>query len=356
MPEPAHIAIGNRKLGPGFPPFIVAEISANHGGALEHARSAIRAAKAAGADAVKLQTYTADTLTIDHKGPGFRIDGGLWDGRYLYDLYQEAHTPWEWHLSLFSLARELGLEVFSTPFDESAVDFLETLNPPAYKIASFELIDLPLIRKIAKTGRQIIMSTGMGSMGDIEAAVRVVFETSGRKPVLLHCISAYPAPIQEFNLSAIETLRRAFGVQVGLSDHSQGTTAAVVACALGAVMVEKHFTPSRALGGPDAAFSAEPEEFARLAQGCREAWCALGDGGCLGRPSAEDKNLIFRRSLYVVKDMAAGETFTPENLRSIRPGFGLSPNHYELILGQAAATPISRGTPMSLNLVSFSRS
>jgi len=344
------VQISETSIGSGRPPFVVAELSGNHNGSIDRAIALIEAAKQAGADAVKLQTFTADTLTIDHAGPEFRISGGLWDGRRLYDLYQEASTPWEWHPVLFAKARQLGLAVFSTPFDPSAVDFLETLECPAYKIASFEIVDLPLIRKAAATGKPLIMSTGIANLGEIQEAVQAAREGGCRDLVLLHCISSYPAPAEDYNLLTIANLRETFGVPVGLSDHTHGTAVAVASIALGSCLVEKHMTLARSDGGPDAAFSLEPDEFRTLVQDCRTAYSALGrvhydEKGC------EAGSAIFRRSLYFVADVQEGEVIKPSHVRSIRPGFGLLPKHLDSVIGRRATSRITRGTPVSWSLL-----
>lgn len=344
------ITIAGRGIGPDHPPYIVAELSANHGGSLPHALAVMEAAKAAGADAVKLQTYTADTITIDHDGPDFVIKGGLWDKRRLYELYDEAHTPWEWHEALFAKGRELGIPVFSTPFDDTAVALLERLDAPAYKIASFELVDLPLIARVAKAGRPTIMSTGMGSPEEIAQAVEAYRAAGGRDLVLLHCVSGYPTPVRQSNLRRIAGLAAHFGCPVGLSDHTLGIEVAIAAVALGACLIEKHFTLRRSDGGPDAAFSLEPDELAALVRGARAAFEALGTGAP-ARSEVEHGNMAFRRSLYVVRDIDAGETFTAENLRSIRPGFGLPPRHLPEILGKRASRALARGTALTWDAV-----
>ena len=343
-------SINSKLIGIGHPPYIVAEMSGNHNGDIDRAFTLIKAAKQAGVDAIKFQTYTADTLTIDHDGPEFRVQGGLWDGRSLYELYQEASTPWEWHERLFAKCHELGLTFFSTPFDESAVDFLEDLNVPAYKVASFEVADPPLIKKIAATGKPMIISTGMASEQEIAETVTIVRRSGCSKLALLHCVSAYPAPVEEMDLQTIPDLAERFGVVAGLSDHTLGIAAAVAGVALGASLVEKHFTLRRADGGPDAAFSVEPGELKQLCEQCRIAWSARGRVS-YHRKSSEQANLVFRRSLYVVKDIAAGEAFTVDNLRSIRPGYGLAPKHLPEVLGKTAAKAIRRGTAFNWSFI-----
>jgi pseudaminic acid synthase len=342
--------IAGRRIGAHAPPYVIAELSGNHNGELARALKLIEAAKAAGADAVKLQTYTADTITIDHDGPGFTIEGGLWHGRRLHELYREAHTPWDWHEALFARGRELGIAVFSTPFDVTAVELLERLGAPAYKIASFEAVDLPLIRRVATTGKPMIMSTGITDLGEIAEAVEAAHSAGCRDLALLHCVSAYPAPAEDMNLRTIPHLASAFDVIAGLSDHTLGTAVAVAAVALGAAVIEKHVTLRRADGGPDSAFSLEPEELRQLVDQCRTAQAALGRVS-YAREASERGNLVFRRSLYAVADIAAGETLGPHNLRSIRPGFGLAPKHLDALLGKRARKAIARGTPMAWDLV-----
>ncbi len=342
--------ISNRPIGVGQPPYIIAELSANHNGSLERALATIDAAQQCGADAIKLQTYTADTMTIDCDSPDFIIKGGLWDGFKLYELYKWAETPYEWHQAIFEYARRCGITVFSTPFDESAVDLLESLNTPAYKIASFEIVDLPLIRYIAQTGKPIIMSTGMASETEIEEAVTIAREAGCKDLVLLHCISGYPTPIEQANLRQIPELAHRFGVVTGLSDHTLGTTASVAAIALGACVIEKHFTLSRADKGPDSAFSLEPAELERLCRDTKDAWAALGKPG-YERQQAEEANKIFRRSLYVVRDLKAGDILTGDNLRRIRPGMGLEAKYYDYILGRHVNRDLCRGTPFQMEFI-----
>ncbi|MBM4441963.1 MAG: pseudaminic acid synthase [Candidatus Rokubacteria bacterium] len=347
MTTTPSITINGRRIGRGHPTYVVAEMSANHHQRYDEAVEIIHAAKAAGADAVKLQTYTADTITIDGAGAEFRVpDGSLWSGRTLHDLYEEAHTPWAWQPRLKAEADRLGLDCFSSPFDASAVDFLETMDVPAYKVASFELVDLGLIERIARTGRPMIMSTGMGTPEEIAEALAAARGAGARDVALLKCTSAYPAPPDEMNVGVIPHLAERFGVPVGLSDHSLAPAVAVAAVALGACIVEKHFTLSRAAGGPDSAFSLEPAEFRELVDAIRVAERSLGSGV----PTVTDgerANRIFRRSLYVVEAVAAGEPFTEKNVRSIRPAFGLPPKHLRAVLGRTAARAIPRGTPLA---------
>jgi N-acetylneuraminate synthase len=341
------VEIAGRKIGPEYEPYVICELSGNHNGNLDRAVQLLEAAAATGADAIKLQTYTPDTITIDHDGPGFRIEGGLWDGRTLYELYGQAQTPFEWHEHLFDRARELGVTLFSTPFDESAVDLLEELAAPAYKIASFEAIDLPLIRYVAAKRKPIIISTGMANLDEIGEAVRAARENGCEEIVLLHCVSSYPAPDEQSNVRTVPDLAERFGVISGLSDHTFGSAVAVASIALGGSVVEKHFTLRRADGGPDSAFSLEPDEFKTLVDDCKRAWRALGQAtydlqGC------ERGSLAFRRSIYVVKDVAEGTELTGENVRSIRPGYGLAPKYLPEVLGRRAARDLKRGQPLSL--------
>lgn len=343
--------IAGRLVGPGHPVYIIAELSANHGGNFEQAAQTLRAMKAAGADAVKIQTYTADTLTLASDQPWFRIQGGtLWDGRTLHELYQQAAMPWEWTPRLQALAAELGLQFFSTPFDFSAVDFLQQLGAPAYKIASFELVDLPLLRKVAATGKPVMASTGMATLEEVAEAVAALRQAGARELALLKCTSAYPAPPEEMHLRTLADLAQRFQVPVGLSDHTLGITAPVAAVALGACIIEKHFILSRSLPGPDSAFSLEPAEFRAMVNAIRETERALGAVNYSVSPQ-ESKSRQFRRSLFVVADMRAGEVFTPQNVRSIRPAAGLHPRHYEAILGCRAACDIARGTPLRWELI-----
>lgn len=339
------IKIANRTIGKNQPPYVIAELSGNHNGDIGRALDLIGLAKESGADAIKIQTYTADTITINHRSDEFVVSGGLWDGKTLYELYDEAHTPWEWHEELFKKARDVGITIFSSPFDQTAVEFLEKLNAPAYKIASFELIDLPLVECVAKTGKPLIISTGMSSEVEISEALEVAQTAGAKDIILLHCVSGYPAPICEANLKMIDELQSRFSVMVGLSDHTLGNTAAIAAVAMGACVIEKHFTLSRLEGGVDSTFSLEPHELTELVVGCRGAWSAIGQGGFIRSPS-EIQNLSFRRSLYIVNDIKEGEKFTLDNVRSIRPGYGLPPKFLFQILGQVASRPLMRGTAL----------
>jgi N-acetylneuraminate synthase len=344
------IDFGGRMVGPGHPPLIVAEISGNHNGDRARAIELIRRIAATGAEAVKFQTYTADTLTIDCQAPDFLIPKGLWAGRKLYELYQEASTPWEWHEELFAVAREEGLIAFSTPFDVTAIEFLEGFDVPAHKVASFELVDLKLIEAIARTGKPMVISTGLASLEEIEDAIEAARSNGCTEIVLLHCLSAYPTPIAEANLRRIPILRERFGVQTGLSDHTMGLVVPTAAVALGVTLIEKHVTLSRADGGPDAAFSLEMHELAELVEASRNAHAAMGTGSEDRSPS-EANSIVFRRSLYVVSDMTAGEAFTAENVRSIRPGHGLAPKHIDAVIGGKASRDIARGTALDWTLV-----
>jgi pseudaminic acid synthase len=346
------ISIGNRPVGPGHRPYLIAEMSGNHNQSLDRALQIVDAAAAAGADAIKLQTYTADTMTLNTRAPGFVIEdpNSLWAGRQLYDLYNEAHTPWDWHAPIMQRAASHGLHCFSTPFDDTAVDFLETLGVPAYKIASFECTDLPLIRKVAATGKPMIVSTGMATLAEIDDAVRAARDAGCRQIVLLKCTSTYPATPANTNITTIPNLREATGCPVGLSDHTMGCGVAVASVALGAVVIEKHFTLRRADGGVDSAFSMEPEEFKLLRVESERAWQALGSVR-YGGSTAEEKSRVFRRSLYISADIRAGDRLTPENVRIIRPGFGLPPKHYETILGKRVNRDLLAGTPVDWQML-----
>ncbi|MCZ7527696.1 MAG: pseudaminic acid synthase [Acidimicrobiia bacterium] len=343
--------VGGRPVGEGAPVLVIAEMSANHLGDLGRARDIVRAAADAGADAVKLQTYTPEGMTLDVDDDRFRVGGGLlWEQRHLYELYAEAATPWEWHEELVALAGDLGLLCFSSPFDPGAVELLERLGVPAYKIASFELVDLPLVRRVAETGKPIVVSTGMATIEEIDDVVGAARSAGAPDVALLRCTSAYPAPVAEMDLRTIPDMAERWGVPVGLSDHTLGTTVAVAAVALGACIVEKHLTLRRADGGPDGAFSLEPDELAALVGAIRETESALG-AVRYGPAERERASLAFRRSLFVVSDVRAGEPFTPDNVRSIRPGDGLAPRHLDEVLGRRAACDVSRGTPLSWDLV-----
>jgi N-acetylneuraminate synthase len=344
------IEINGRKIGPGCPPYVIAEISANHNGDIDQAIRTIRAAYESGADAVKIQTYTADTMTIDCDNEDFLIRGGLWDGYKLYDLYKQAETPFDWHQQLYKYAESLGITIFSTPFDESAVDLLENLRTPAYKVASFEAIDLPLIRRVAETGKPVIISTGMCNFEEIEDAVDEIKKAGSGELILLHCVSSYPAPVEQSNLLQMQNLERNFKCISGLSDHTLGVTVAIAAVALGAKVIEKHFTLSRSLGGVDSQFSLEPSEFKILCREAQNAWLALGVEG-FERYESEIGNKQFRRSIYFIRDVVKGEIITEGDIRRIRPGFGLPPKNYQGLLGKKAVKNIERGTPASWDLV-----
>ncbi|MEA2452271.1 MAG: hypothetical protein QOG04_981 [Actinomycetota bacterium] len=346
-----RIRIDGRDIGRDYPPYLIAELSGNHGGQLANALRLIDEAKRAGADAVKIQTYRPDTITIDHRGRGFDLEDGPWAGRTLFDLYKETHTPWEWHEELFLHARSAEITLFSSPFDPTSIELLESLGAPAYKIASFEIVDIGLIKSVAETGKPVILSTGLASLQEIEAAFAAANPTGRNETALLHCISGYPSPPEEANLATIQDLSQRFDAVIGLSDHSLTHVVAVAAIASGASIIEKHLTLDRANGGPDAAFSLEPDEFQDLTRYCREAWTSLGSVDYNIKPS-EQANLVLRRSLYVVEDIAAGEAFNMTNVRSIRPGLGLPPQHLEEILARNALVNIARGTPLSWDLVS----
>ena len=344
-------SIGAREVGPDNPVYVIAEISANHHQDYDQAVRIIHAAKEGGADAVKLQTYTPDTITIRSDREYFRIGGGtLWDGRTLYDLYNDAHTPWEWQPKLKQVAENLGMDLFSSPFDETAVDFLEQINVPAYKLASFELVDIPLIRRMARTGKPLIISTGMATLEEIEEGLTTARQAGATQIALLKCSSSYPAPPDEMNLQTIPELARRFNVPVGLSDHTMGITVPITAVALGACILEKHITLSRALEGPDSAFSLEPQEFKTMVEAVRMAQKALGKIH-FGVSGHEESSRVFRRSLFVVQDMKRGEAFSADNVRSIRPGHGLHTRYLPEVVGKRAARDIERGTPLSWELI-----
>lgn len=345
------ICINGINIGDGCPPYIVAEISANHNGSIDHAKNIMKAAKASGANAVKLQTYTADTITIQSDRDEFQIKGGLWDGYSLYELYKLAQTPFEWHKPLFDYAKSINLTCFSTPFDETAVDLLEDLNAPAYKIASFEMIDLPLIKYVASTKKPMIISTGIANLEEISEAVACARDSGCKDLILLHCISSYPAPVSQSNLLTIPDLASQFDTLVGLSDHTLGTTVSVASVALGACFIEKHFTLSRSDKGPDSEFSLEPNELKTLCLDSEIAWSALGKAG-YDRKEAENDNVQFRRSLYFVKSLKAGQVIEKKHVRSIRPGFGLKPKHLDDVLGRIVCEDVSEGMPVSWDYIS----
>jgi N-acetylneuraminate synthase len=338
--------IDGRKVGRLEKPYIIAELSANHGGSIDNAKMAIDSAKSSGVSAVKIQTYTPDTMTIDCDKPDFQITEGLWKGYSLYELYREAYTPFEWHKELFDYARSAGITLFSTPFDGSAVDLLESLNTPAYKIASFELIDLPLIKRVAECKKPVLMSTGMASLSEIGEAVEVARSYGSGDILLFHCISSYPAKTEESNLTNILTLAREFGVEVGLSDHTMSNLAATVAVGLGACMVEKHFKPFESSSGADASFSITPLKLRELVDCCDAAWLSIGTAE-FSRSSTEDKSKIHRRSIYFLNDLKTGYTLKESDIKSIRPGFGLPPKHYDELIGKVLTADVDRGDPVS---------
>ena len=341
----SYISIDGRRIGPDFPPYIIAELSANHNGDINRALQIIEEAKEAGADAVKLQTYTHKTITVDCHSEEFQIHGGLWDGKSLYELYRDAHMPWDWHQPLFEKAKELDITIFSSPFDFTAVDLLEELGAPAYKIASFELVDLPLIARVAQTRKPMIMSTGMANKEEIQEAVDCARENGCEQLVVLHCVSGYPAPAEQYNLKTIADISERFNVLSGLSDHTIDNATAVASVVLGACLVEKHVTMDRNGGGADDSFSIEPAELASLCRDTKTAWQALGAVN-YEKTEAEKGNVQFRRSLYVVCDVKAGEELTTSNVRCIRPGFGLSPKYFHRILGRKANRDIAKNTAL----------
>lgn len=345
-----RINIAGRVIGDGCAPYVIAEMSANHNGELKTALCIIEEAKRAGADAIKIQTYHPDTITLKSDLPDFLITDGLWAGRTLYDLYEWAHTPWEWHKPLFEHARKLGITIFSSPFDNTAVDLLEDLNAPAYKIASFEAVDLPLIKYAARSGKPMIISTGMADAEEIQEAIDAAREGGCKELAVLHCVSGYPAPAEDYNLRTIPDMIERFGLVTGLSDHTLDNTTAIASVAMGASIIEKHFTLDRNGGGPDDSFSLEPAELAALCNGTRTAWEALGKID-YGRKSSEEANLKFRRSLYFVKDLKAGEKIVETDICSIRPGFGLSPKHFDELLGRALKQDVTRGTAVQWELL-----
>ena len=333
--------INNRPIGANYPPYIIAELSANHNGSLDTALKIIEQAKLCGADAIKLQTYKADTITLDSRNEEFMIRGGLWDGQSLYELYEKAHMPWEWHKPLFDYAHQLGITIFSSPFDYTAVDLLEDLNAPAYKIASFEAVDLPLIKYVASTGKPMIISTGMADKEEISEAIQAAYDGGCKELAILHCVSGYPAPAEDYNLRTIQDMMQSFNIPVGLSDHTLDNTTAIASIILGACVIEKHFTLNRNGGGPDDSFSLEPADLQHLCQGAKTAWQALGKVD-YGRKSSEQGNAQFRRSLYFVKDMKAGDVIDASCIRSVRPGFGLAPKYYEELMGKTVNTDITK--------------
>lgn len=349
-----NFQINNRPIGINQPPYIIAEMSANHNGDINNAFKIIDMAKACGADAVKMQTYTPDTITLNSTTPDFQIHGGLWDGRTLYDLYQEAYTPWDWHKPLFDHAHKVGITIFSSPFDFTAVDLLEDLNAPAYKIASFEAIDLPLIQYVASTGKPMIISTGMADEQEIREAVETAQQAGCKQLALLHCVSGYPAPAQDYNLRTIVDMQQRFGVPIGLSDHTLDNTTAVTSVALGACIIEKHVTLDRNGGGADDSFSLEKDELTALCRDSKTAWQALGqvDYGC---KSSEIGNVQFRRSLYFVKDMKAGDVIDETCIRSVRPGFGLAPKFYDELIGKKVLADIAKHTPTNFQVIDMTK-
>lgn len=350
MRNTPHIQIAGRRIASDTTPYIIAELSANHNGSLDTALKIVDEAKKAGADAVKLQTYTADTITLNSNSEEFQIHGGLWDGKTLYQLYQEAHMPWDWHNPLFEHARKLGITIFSSPFDTTAVDLLEDLNAPAYKIASFEAVDLPLIRYVASTGKPMIISTGMANFEEIEEAIQAAREGGCKELAILHCVSGYPAPASDYNLRTITDMKERFGLVTGLSDHTLDNTTAIASVVLGASIIEKHFTLSRSGGGPDDSFSLEPAELAALCRDSKTAWSALGEVN-YRRKSSEQVNVQFRRSLYFVENLKAGDIITADAVRSVRPGFGLSPKYFDEVIGKRVRRDVTNITPVKWELL-----
>ena len=344
------ITIDGRRIGPNFAPFVIAEMSANHNGNLDAAFRLVEEARNAGADAIKIQTYRPDTITIKSDRPDFLITDGLWAGRTLYDLYEWAHTPWEWHPPLFAHARQLGITVFSSPFDQTAVDLLEDLNAPAYKIASFEAIDLPLIRYVARTGKPMIISTGMANSEEIGEAIAAARDGGCKELAILHCVSGYPAPAADYNLRTIPDMIRRFDLVTGLSDHTIGNATAIAAVALGALIIEKHFTLDREGGGPDDSFSLEPRELKSLCTESKKAWDALGSVN-YARKSSELKNLKFRRSLYFIRPLTKGSIISAADIRSIRPGYGVSPKLFHDLLGKRVSRDVDIGTPVTMDAI-----
>lgn len=346
MSDTPNICIAGRRIAADAPPYVIAELSANHNGKLDTAMKIIEEAKKAGADAVKLQTYTADTITLNSDADEFQIHGGLWDGKTLYQLYQEAHMPWEWHKPLFDHAHKLGITIFSSPFDNTAVDLLEDLNAPAYKIASFEAVDLPLIKYVASTGKPMIISTGMADAEEIQEAIDTAREGGCKELAILHCVSCYPALAEDYKLRTIPDMIERFGLVTGLSDHTLDNTTAIASVALGASIIEKHFTLDRKGGGPDDSFSLEPAELKALCRDSNTAWSALGTVD-YERKSSEQGNVKFRRSLYFVRDLKAGDTITADAVRSVRPGYGLAPKHLDSVVGQRLLVNVGCNTPVT---------
>lgn len=340
------IAINGRDIGPNHAPYIIAEMSANHNGEIDTAFRIIEEAVKAGADAVKIQTYTADTITLKSDLPDFQIKGGLWGGKSLYELYEWAHTPWDWHKPLFEHAKKLGITMFSSPFDITAVDLLEDLNAPAYKIASFEAVDIPLIRYVASTGKPMIISTGMADAEEIQEAVDAAKGAGCKQLAILHCVSGYPAPSEDYNLRTIPDMIEKYGLVTGLSDHTLDNTTAIASVVLGASIIEKHFTLDRSGGGPDDSFSLEPRELEALCRDAKTACSALGEVD-YGRKSSEQGNAQFRRSLYFIKDMRSGDEITPDCVRSVRPGFGLAPKHLDSVIGSTVTRDVVANTPVT---------
>ena len=339
------IEIAGRPIGVAHAPYVIAELSANHNGKLETALHLIEQAKLSGADAVKLQTYKPDTITLPCGREDFKIHGGLWDGRTLYDLYEEAHMPWEWHRPLFDYARQLDITIFSSPFDKTAIDLLENLNAPAYKIASFEAIDLPLIKYAASTGKPMIISTGMADAEEIQEAIDAARAGGCKELAILHCVSGYPAPAEDYNLRTLTDMIQRFGLVTGLSDHTLDNTTAITSVALGAAIIEKHFTLDRNGGGPDDSFSLEPKDLKALCDGAKTAWLSLGKVD-YGKKSSEQANVKFRRSLYFVRDLKPGDVVTESDVRSVRPGYGLAPKHLETVIGKKVTRLVQAATPV----------
>lgn len=345
-----ELIIDNRRIGAEHAPYIIAEMSANHNGSIETAFKIIEMAKRCGADAVKMQSYTADTITLNSDKADFQIEGGLWDGQTLYELYQSAYTPWEWHKPLFEKARSLGITMFSSPFDTTAVDMLEDLNTPAYKIASFEAIDLPLIKYVAQTGKPLIISTGMANDIEIMEAIDAAKSGGCKQLAILHCVSGYPAPASDYNLRTIQDMQQRFGLLTGLSDHTLDNTTAIASVALGANIIEKHVTLDRDGGGPDDSFSLEELELKHLCEASRTCWESLGQVD-YGRKSSEKGNAQFRRSLYFVKPLKAGDIITPDSVRSVRPGYGLPPKMYDQIVGKTVIHNVEYASPVTLDVI-----